>query len=118
MRTSSLAASLLLFGCSAAEAPTQAAGEEHIACALAGAKDFAPNCAVERAEVDGGRVLVVRHPDGGFRRFAVTDDGRGVAPADGAQAAAMALSGNVLEVTVDGDRYRFPVTVKGDAAAR
>ena len=110
---------LLLAGCSApgtSEAPAQAEGDERIACALAGAADFAANCAVERGTVEGAPILIVRHPDGGFRRFAITDDGRGVAPADGAQEATILLTGTLLEVTVGEDRYRFPVTVKRDAA--
>ncbi len=123
MRTFNFTAVLLIAGCSAADsptadAPTQAEGDERIACALGGATEFARNCAVERAEVEGAPILIVRHPDGGFRRFAVTDDGRGVAPADGAQDAAVALSGSLLEVTVGEDRYRFPVTVRDHAGQR
>jgi len=56
--------------------------------------------------------LVVRHPDGAFRRFKVLKDGRGVAVADGADQAETTLSGEVLEVQVGSDRYRFPATQK------
>ena len=110
MRTSSLVAATLLAGCSAEQAPKQAEGAEHIACALAGAREFAPNCAVERSLADGTLTLVVRHPDGGFRRFEVLKDGRGLAAADGAEIAATALAGDMLEVSVGTDRYRFPAT--------
>jgi hypothetical protein len=116
MRISS-ALLLMLAGCSQ-QAPAVAEGEEHIACALAGAAGFAPDCAVERVTKDGALTLVVRHPDGGFRRFDVLKDGRGLAVSDGAEQAQVALAGDALEVTVGTDRYRFPATTKGDAAGK
>ena len=115
MRTSS-ALLVLLAGCSQ-QAPAVAVGDEHIACALDGAAEFKPDCAVERAVNDGAMTLVVRHPDGGFRRFDVLADGRGVAVADGADEAQVVLAGDTLEVTVGTDRYRFPATARGNAAA-
>ena len=115
MQISSAALLLLLAGC-LEQAPAVAEGAEHVACALAGAAEFAPDCAVERVVKDGALTLVVRHPDGGFRRFDVLKDGRGVAPADGSELATVALSGNLLEVKVGTDRYRFPATASGDAA--
>lgn len=83
-----------------------------IACALAGATEFARDCTVERAEQEGKLTLVVRHPDGGFRRFEVLTDGRGVAVADGAEQAEVAMVGSELEVVVGEDAYRFPATRK------
>ena len=87
-------------------------GEERIDCALRGAGQFARECAVERARQDATLYLVVRHPDGAFRRFEVLRDGRGLAAADGAEEAETRLSGAILEVTVGKDRYRFPATQK------
>ena len=103
---------------SAEETPPAAnrAGQSRIACALAGAKSFARDCAVERAPDGEALFLVVRHPDGGFRRFEVLKDGRGLAAADGAHPARTAMAGELLEVTVEGDRYRFPVRQASDAA--
>ena len=95
---------------SGAEAPPVASGKEYIACALAGMARFESDCAVERNREGETLFLTVRHPDGGFRRFEVLGDGRGVTPADGMQAADVKLSGDLLELTVGGDRYRFPVT--------
>ncbi len=111
-----LIAAALVAACSD-EAPTVAEGGEQIACALGGGAGFTPVCAVDRAQVDGHGVLVVRHPDGGFRRFAVLADGRGLAAADGAEVAQVAVAEKLLEVRVGEDRYRFPFTVKRDAAA-
>ncbi len=107
---------LLLAGCGSEAPPEVAEGGEHVACAVGGAKDMRPVCAVEREQRDGALFLVVRHPDGGFRRFEVLRDGRGVAAADGADPAQVTLTGSAIDVEVAGDLYRFPVTVKTDAA--
>lgn len=105
----------LLAGCSSepdkASLPP-AEGAEHIACALAGADTFTEACAVDRSEVDGKLTLIVRHPDGAFRRFAVVTDGRGLVVADGAEQAETSLQGDKLAVTVAQDRYVFPASTK------
>jgi hypothetical protein len=115
LRISSAALVCLVLAACSATAPKVAEGAEHIACALAGASQFAPNCAVERVTQGGALFLIVRHPDGAFRRFEVLEDGRGLALADGAEVAQIELSGAELEVAVGPDRYRFPATVKRDA---
>lgn len=109
MRTSS-AAVLVLAACSpgAGETPVSSG---LVDCAPAGAAEFARSCAVEHVREGAALTLVVRHPDGGFRRFAVTADGRGVAPADGAEPAKVSRHGDGIEVAVGTDRYRFPATV-------
>ncbi len=111
----SSAALLLLAACSpgASGAPPPDP-DSLIECALAGAAAFARDCAVERSREDGGLFLVVRHPDGGFRRFEVLTDGHGLAAADGAEPARIALHGEGIEVAVGADRYRFPATIAGD----
>ena len=105
-----------LAACSRGQAPDEARGAEHVSCALGAATQFAEDCVVERASQDGRQVLVVRHPDGAFRRFVVEPGGKGVSLADGAQVPSVSAVANVLEVAVGQDRYRFPYTVK--AAAR
>lgn len=114
MRTSSGALSLLLVACApeAGESPPPDA-DDLIECALAGAGPFARDCAVEQIGEPGARTLVVRHPDGGFRRFEVLTDGRGLASADGADQARIAVRGEGIEVSVGADRYRFPATIAG-----
>jgi len=104
----------VLAACKPAPAPVpeKAEGAEHVACAVAGAAEFRDVCAVERARAGDALFLVVRHPDGGFRRFEVLSDGRGIAAADGADSAQVALRDGGIEVTVDKDRYRFPATVR------
>ncbi len=116
MRRLVLAAVLPLAACSRGEAPAVAEGGEHADCALGEGAAFAPVCAVERSEQDGEQVLVVRHPDGAFRRFSVLQDGSGVALSDGAETARVAAGDDQLEVRVGPDRYRFPFKVRAGAA--
>lgn len=93
-----------------------------ISCAVADASAFTDSCKVETA----GQVLVVHHPDGGFRRLLKVDDDRGVIAADGVEPAhaqwvgmAGAAPGKQqtgrLEVTIGSDRYIFPAKVRADA---
>lgn len=87
-----------------------------IDCALGGAAKFLPECFVEDSRSGGKRFLTVRHKAGTFRRFEMVDDGRGVVSADGADEATAKWSAEgVLEVSVAGDRYRFPARMKDDA---
>jgi hypothetical protein len=116
-RTSSALALSLLAACGrapvdrASPETTAGAGDHRIGCALAGSAGFTHACEVERVRDGKGLVLVVRHPDGGFRRFDVLGDGHGLATADGAQAAEIAVGDGQIEVAVGRDRYRFPATV-------
>ncbi len=88
-----------------------------IMCAQRGQGDFARVCTVERTATANGLVLTISHPDGAFRRFLVTRDGRGVVAADGAEKAVVTVLGEGgIEVALGGDRYRLPATVKGLAA--
>ncbi|SMF60600.1 hypothetical protein SAMN06295910_0031 [Allosphingosinicella indica] len=109
---------LLLTACGASpEAAEQAmapdADSGRIECALAGAAEFAPRCTLERMAEPEGLILVIRAPDGGFRRLQVVQDGRGVVTADGSETALVTpIGGNRIEVAVGADRYRLPATVK------
>jgi hypothetical protein len=126
MRISSvIAASMLLAGCGKSNnvsdtLPKGKSDPEKIACATGGAKEFAADCPYEREIGKDGLILTIHHPDGGFRRFLVTKDGRGIVAADGSEAAAVVpLGAHEVEVTVGTDRYRLPATVKGgDAPAQ
>ena len=83
-----------------------------IACALTGSTTFDSTCSVERVEVEGVSLLTVFHPDGGFRRFEQLADGSGLAAVAGADAVTQTLSGDILEVSLAGNRYRFPATTR------
>lgn len=109
---------LLLAGCG--RAPTQEAVPKdapHIACALNGAP-MANVCGLERQATPAGPVLVLRHPDGGFRRVRIVTDGQGVVAADGASPARVQMHDpKWIDVELDGDVYRLPSRVQ-DRPAR
>lgn len=110
-RISSLALAIALASCGGAGADI--AGGERIACALPGSERFSEDCQIERSPGSEGTILTIRHPDGGFRRLAVTTDGRGVIAADGAEPALVTpLAEGLIEVTLGDARYRIPATVK------
>ena len=121
MRISSLAALLLLAACHRAPADTAAAtpadNRDRIDCAH-GTAPMTRVCTVDRLASSQGLVLTIRHPDGAFRRLLVTGDGRGVVAADGARRAVVTIvSPDLIDVAIDGDRYRLPATVKATPAA-
>lgn len=101
---------------SGADEPVAVDPDNLIACAPGGVADFSRNCSVERVRTDGTLFLTIRHPDGGFRRFEVLTDGRGVETADGAERAQVSLAGDDIEVKVGEDRYRLPARISGDGA--
>lgn len=80
-------------------------------CRIDGAEEWARDCMVERE----GDMLTIRRADGGFRRFRVLADGRGLEAADGAEAAVVKIVGDrQIEVAAGADRYRLPAQVAGD----
>lgn len=120
LRSSLVVLPLLLAACSG----DQPEGDplpprERVFCSLNDASEFTSDCTVERSEAEGRAVLVVRHPDGGFRRFELSRDNNGLITADGADEAGVAPNGTLLDVRVGKDRYRFPLEeAKADAAAQ
>ncbi|SFJ57511.1 hypothetical protein SAMN03159338_1821 [Sphingomonas sp. NFR04] len=100
-RTSSLLALLLVAGCGAdpVSQPAAQAGET-VACGPVG-ETLLPVCTVER----DGAVLILHHPDGGFRRLQV--QGNVITAADGAEVATVTHAANATEVTIGGMRYRL-----------
>lgn len=108
----------LLAGCSGEaqpDAPLEA-DDSRVACALGSDTEFAEKCDVERVQNGDKRELVMRHPDGGFRRFEIVTDGRGLVAADGAeQAVVTPLADGRIQLSVGDDRYRIPATIKPGA---
>ncbi len=89
-----------------------------IECALAGKKDFGRVCETERIAGPNGQILVIRHPDGGFRRFKVLTDGRGLAAAEGADPTSIKiLNSGEIELASGDDLYRLPAQLKSDPKA-
>ncbi len=99
-------------------AEKQAAQDGKIECALAGGKDYARTCETERITSATGTILVIRHPDGGFRRFKILTDGRGLAPAQGFDETKITLMNDgMIELSSGDDRYRLPAKIKPKPAA-
>jgi len=114
------ALSLVLTGlsaCGGAAQPLANADAEELVCAIGPGSEFRPDCRAERVAFEGEEQIVVRHPDGSFRRLAILPDGAGVEAADGADVAVQEFSEGTLEVTVAGDRYRFPARPVAEDAA-
>jgi len=116
MRALTLVPIALLASCGDTPEPEHNAFAEtvrnRIECRFSGAEQFERSCTFER-EGDGS-ILVLRKPDGGFRRLQVVTDGRGVIAADGAEPARITiLADNRIEVTIGSDQFRLPATVQG-----
>lgn len=115
MRISSLGLLTLLAACG--EKPGSAAEDrpiEAVYCALGGSLEFTKDCTVERSAEAGRTAIVVRHPDGKFRRLIASADGQNLLAADGADQSQSALKDGRWEVILGDDRYVIPV--KADAA--
>ena len=65
---------------------------------------------------ENGKMLVIRNPNGGFRRFNILTDGRGLSPADGFDETTINLiGGGMIEVSSGDDKYRLPADIKASA---
>jgi hypothetical protein len=95
----------------AGEAVGLAGAPKAVSCALGGADEYKQDCEVERYERDGNRYVVLRHPDGGFRRLIESDGGKRFTAADGADTAEVTPNGAQIEVSVGEDSYLFPAPV-------
>jgi hypothetical protein len=121
-RLGAAGARLLLVACSdrnaAAGQPQPADGSRRRAsqdATIGCARDDAPLrrvCTVDRHRAADGLILTIRRPDGGFRRLLVTQDGRGVMAADGAEPVRVrVVDGGSIAVTAGRDTYRLPATI-------
>ena len=117
LRISSAAVLLALAACSAKPAAEANASAERISCALGDAKTFTSACEVVRTSQDGKNSLIIRHPDGSFRRFEVLADGQSLATADGADTVEVTPNGKDTEITVADDHYLFPAPAPSDSAS-
>jgi hypothetical protein len=94
-------------------AEKQAAQDGRIECALAGGKEYTRTCETERITSATGSILVIRHPDGGFRRFNILTDGRGLSPAQGFDETKITvMNDGMIELSSGDDRYRLPAKIK------
>lgn len=95
------------------------AGNDKIECALAGSEDFARACSTDRISGADREILIIQHPDGGFQRFEIVTDGRGLIAADGFDDTEIRLlDDGMIEVTSDDNRYRLPARIQSADAAK
>lgn len=77
-------------------------------CAIGEGATWTRDCRIEQT----AERLTIRHADGGFRRFKIVTDGRGVVAADGGEPAVVTIDGDRrIAVHVGQDRYRLPATI-------
>ena len=99
-------------------AAAQAADNGKIECAINGDSDFSQDCQTERLSGENGVTMIVRHPDGGFRRFKLLTDGRGLEAADGAEKATIEIiEDDQILVSVGSDKYILPARMKASDTA-
>ncbi|WP_420605291.1 hypothetical protein [Novosphingopyxis sp.] len=88
-----------------------------IDCALAGAVRFSHNCTTDRISGPDRELLIIHHPDGGFQRFEIVTDGRGLIAADGFDDTQIKLlEKDMIEMTAGEDRYRLPARIQSGSA--
>jgi len=107
-----IAATAMLAACSAGSqggerATTSDAPTEKVACALNGSKDYRSECTVERSKEGGKMLLLLRHPNGGFRRLEEIEPLKRYAALDGADQPEVTPNGADSEVSVGDDHYLF-----------
>ncbi len=99
-------------------AAKEAVADGKVECAVSGEKSFTRSCETEKIVGPDGQMLVIRHPNGGFRRFKILTDGRGLKPAEGAETVAIQLlDDGKIEAEIAGDKYRLPAQIKPSQAA-
>lgn len=103
-----IAAALLLSACDRGAPRPEVPRSVALECAVDGEAAFAKDCTVRRASTNGGALLTITAPDGGFRRLEASADGMKVVVADGAEPAVTTRDAAGIEVRVADDRYRFP----------
>lgn len=98
-----------LTACEATQSPEPEG--ETLDCAIGGASDFDSVCTLEWVGEVGGQEFLIHHPDGGFRRFGVSEDGSAVTIKDGAEELEMVEPAptGFWQFSVSGDRYLMPL---------
>ena len=97
-------------------AAEQAPDDGKVECAINGDSEFTRGCETERLSGEDGVTMIIRHPDGGFRRFKVLTDGRGLEAADGSERAKISIvEDNKILVSVGPDKYIMSARMKAPA---
>lgn len=94
------------------------AADGKVECALAGSDRFERVCPTEQIAANGATMLIIRHPDGGLRRFNILTDGRGLSAADGFDETRITLlKDSMIELSSGDDKYRLPAKIENTSAA-
>jgi hypothetical protein len=100
-------------------AANAAVADGKVECAVSGEKILTRSCETEKIVGPDGQLLIIRHPNGGFRRFKILTDGRGLKPAEGADLVAIQLlDDGKIEVAIAGDKYHLPAQIKAATPAK
>ena len=100
----------LLAACSAEPEAAPGIAEQGgiaIECALSGSDEFVRQCRLSEEIPGANAEFVVRHPDGGFRRLALSESPAGFDVGDGAGEASSERQGDWVVLTIENDRYRW-----------
>ena len=114
-----LLSSLTFSACSDEEADIAVAQDaaligNKIECAVNGAEDFSLSCATERVASENGTILMIRHNDGGFRRFRILTDGRGLEAAEGFDFTSIEIIDDKYILLISGsDQYKLKAQFTG-----
>ena len=101
-----------------AEAQEAALVGNKIECALNGTEEFTASCATERVASDEETILMIRHNDGGFRRFRLLTDGRGLETAEGFDNSRIDILDDEYIILSSGkDRYKLKAQFKSTPKA-
>jgi len=85
-----------------------------IECALNGSQEFILKCATERVSSGDDTLLLIRHYDGGFRRFRILTDGRGLENSEGFDDSVIEIIDNNNIILSSGlDRYKLKAQLTG-----
>lgn len=105
----------VLTACEATQTPEPEG--DAIDCAIGLGAEFGSECTLEWIGEAKGQEFLIHHPDGGFRRFTVTEEAPGVALKDGADALEMVEPSpeGFWQFTVSGDRYLVPIPAPSGA---
>ncbi len=110
---------LALSACSSDEEDIAAAQEEalvgnKIECALDAVEQFTLSCATERVVEEDQTILMIRHSDGGFKRFRILTDGRGLEAAEGFDPIIIEIIDDDNIMLISGaDRYKLKARFTG-----
>jgi hypothetical protein len=98
----------VLTACEATQTPEPEG--DAIDCAIGAGAEFSKHCTLEWIGDAQGQEFLIHHPDGGFRRFTLSQDAGSIALKDGAEELEIVEPSpqGFWQFSVAGDRYLVP----------